>query len=124
MRVDAAVLALLAWCSLGFAQDKAAAPAKSVTVPATIDHNRVVIEVEVPLTDGSTQKIQAWVDNGNPDLEMSRRLATLLGLKISCDDRSCTSPPPAEINIGGMKIPFDAVKTAKIPLPSVSAAVL
>jgi hypothetical protein len=125
MRVDPVVFALLAYCSLSFAQDKAApAPAKSVTVPATIDHNRVVVDVEVPLPDGSTQKVQAWVDNGDPDLEMSRRLATVLGLKITCDDRSCTSPPPAEIYVGGMKIPLDALKLAKIPLPSVGAAVL
>jgi hypothetical protein len=125
MRVDPVVFALLACCSLGFAQDKAApAPAKSVTVAATIDHNRVVVDVEVPLPDGSTQKVQAWVDNGDPDLEMSRRLATVLGLKITCDDRSCTSPPPTEIYVGGMKIPLDALKLAKIPLPSVGAAVL
>ena len=70
---------------------------KSVTVPAAIDHNRVVIDADVRLPDGSTQRVHAWVDNGNPDLYLSRRLATLLGLAVSCDDQECSSPPPREI---------------------------
>ena len=46
------------------AQEKAA-PAvgpKSVTVPVTIDHNRVVINVDVRLPVVKMQSIRAWVD--------------------------------------------------------------
>lgn len=92
----------------------------------TIDHNRVVINVEVPLPDGSTQRVRAWVDNGSPDLNLSRRLATQLQLPVSCNnndnDQECSSPPPSEIIVGGMKIPLAGVKQAKIPLKPVDAA--
>jgi hypothetical protein len=95
---------------------------KPVTVPITLDHNRVVIDVYLPLTDGSTKRVRGWVDNGNPDLEMSRRAATLMGLNLTCDDKACSAPPPREITIGGMKIPLTVVKEAKIPLKPVAAA--
>jgi len=111
------------FCSLVLAQDKAApSEPKSVTVPAAIDHNRVVIEVDLPLPDGSTSRVHAWVDNGNPDLYLSRRLATSLGLSVTCDDHECSSPPPHAMKVGGMTIPLDAVKVAKIPLKPVNAA--
>jgi len=90
-----------------------------VTVPLTLDHNRIVIDVDLLLPNGSTQRIAAWVDNGNPDLYMSRRIATLLGLNVSCAEQACTALPPQEIFIGGMKIPLATapavVKEAKIP---------
>jgi len=94
----------------------------SVTVPAAIDHNRVVIRVELPLPDGTMQPVRAWVDNGNPDLYLSRRMASLLGLAVSCGERECSSPPPREIVVGGMTIPLNGVKEAKIPLRPVNAA--
>jgi hypothetical protein len=95
---------------------------KSVTVPITLDHNRVVIDVDIPLPDGSTNRMRCWVDNGNPDLSLSRRVASLMGLAVTCDDKTCSAPPPREITIGGMKLSLAAVKEAKIPLKPVSAA--
>jgi len=111
------------WLLSGFcgAQERPSAPSL-VTVPATIDHNRVVIDVELPLRDGSMQRVHAWVDNGNPDLYLSRHLATLLGLAVACEEHSCASQPPSEIVIGGMAIPLAGVKEAKIPLKPVDAA--
>lgn len=93
-------------------------------MPAAIDHNRVVINAVFPLANGSTERVHAWVDNGNPDLYISRRLATLLGLAVSCNDndQECSSPPPPEMVVGGMKIPLAGVKAAKIPLKPVNAA--
>jgi hypothetical protein len=116
-RLTAVVLSLTAF---GFAQEKGKAPA--VTVPAAIDHNRVVIEVEIPATGGSSQRVHAWVDNGNPELEMSRRLATALGLAVTCDEHACSAPPPASLLIGGMSISLADVKQATIPLKPVNAA--
>ena len=105
-------------------KDKSTDPSQNrvVTVSATIDHNRVIIPVNVQLPDGSTQTVRAWVDNGNPDLYMSRRLATLLGLNVTCGDKECTTPPPREIVIGGMTIPLTDAKSVKIPLRPVNAA--
>ncbi len=123
MRFCSALIALVL-VGAAYAQD-ASKPApqaepKSATVPITLDHNRVVIDVYLPLPDGSTKRIRGWVDNGNPDLEMSRRAATLMGLNVTCDDKACSAPPPHEITIGGMKIPLAAVKDAKIPLMVIS----
>jgi hypothetical protein len=93
----------------------------SVTVPVTLDHNRVLIDVGLPLPDGSTRKVRGWVDNGNSDLCMSRRVATLMGLEVACDEKSCSAPPPQEITIGGMKISLTGIKEAVIPLKPPSA---
>jgi hypothetical protein len=98
------------------------ASSKPVTVPLLLDHNRVVIDVGLPLANGSSQRVRAWVDNGNPDLYLSRRAATLMGLAVVCGEKECTAPPPAEVTIAGMKIPLTGIKEAKIPLKLVSAA--
>jgi hypothetical protein len=93
---------------------------KSATVPIKLDHNRMVIDVEIPLHDGTTQRVHAWVDNGNPDLYMSQRLAELIGGTISCDGQLCSATPPAAMNIGGMMIPLGGripgagIKEAKV----------
>ena len=107
-----------------YARDKSAPKSvpKSVTVPATIDHNRVVIPIELPLADGSLQTVRAWVDNGNPELYMSRRVATALGLDVKCGEKECTAPAPKELLIGRMSIPLADVKEVKIPLRPVNAA--
>jgi hypothetical protein len=124
MRICAAACALFLLCSFVQSQDKTAPQSEptSVTVPAAIDHNRVVINADVQLPDGSSQRVLVWVDNGNPDLYLSRRLASQLGLAVRCDDHECSSPPPQAIVVGGMKIPFTGVKEAKIPLKPVNAA--
>ena len=70
--------------------------------------------MDIPLPDGSTRRVRAWVDNGNPDLQLSRRVASLMGLAVTCGDKSCSAPPPHEITIGGVKISLAAVKEAKI----------
>jgi len=118
----AGALLLLSGFTLGQANARPQSEPTSVTVPAAIDHNRVVIDAALPLPNGSTERVHAWVDNGNPDLYLSRRVATLLGLAVSCNDRECSSPPPREIVIGGMTIPLAGVKEAKIPLKPVNAA--
>jgi len=115
-------LLLLSLAGRFHAQEKTAAGVRVVTVPATIDHNRVVIQAGLRLPDGSTETVRAWVDNGNPDLYLSRRLATLLSLPVKCGDQECSSPPPAEIVIEGLSVPLTAVKEAKIPLRPVNEA--
>jgi len=67
-------------------------------------------------------RVHAWVDTGDPELNMSRHLATLLALPVTCGEHECSSPPPKEIVVGGMAIPLGAAKEAKIPLKPVSAA--
>ncbi len=121
MKILVRCSAFILLCCLAVAKDNPT-PQAPVTVPAVIDHNRVVINMQVSLPDGSKQTIRAWVDNGNPDLYLSRRVATLLGLNVTCGEKECTSPAPKEIAIGGMTIPLQGIKEAKIPLRPVSAA--
>jgi hypothetical protein len=71
--------------------------------------------------DGSTERVRGCVDNGNPDLYMSSRVAKLMGLGVSCNGQVCTgtpqSPPVAlEILIGRMKISLSAAKEIKVPV--------
>lgn len=98
-------------------------PLESVTVPITLDQGRVVIDVDLLLPDGSTERVRAWVDNGNPDLTMNRRVANLMGLSVSCEGQVCFGTPKSRdvsfpvsfgIVIGGMKISLLTRKT-KIP---------
>jgi hypothetical protein len=114
------VVFLLAAFAVG--QEKPASTPQSVTVPATIDHNRVIIEADLRLADGTSQRVHVWVDNGDPELNLSRRLAMLLGLAVSCDDHGCSSSPPAGISVGGLDISFAGVKQTTIPLKPVSTA--
>ncbi len=112
------------WCVLAFCSMVAFAQQKDppVTVPMTIDHNRIVIEVGLPLPDGTTVAIRAWVDNGDPELHLSRHMATLMGLPVSCDDKQCSSPAPVQFSIAAMSIATTGIKQAQIPLKPVSAA--
>lgn len=124
MRVSTAGYILVLFACQLLAQGQVASPDKHkiVTVPATIDHNRIVINADVRLPDGSMRTIRAWVDNGNAELDLSRRVATLLGLNVTCGEHECSSPAPQEIVVGGMTIPLTAVKEGKIPLKPVNAA--
>jgi hypothetical protein len=126
MPVTRTLVVLIMFTAAAFAQNAhtlATQPdAKSVTVPIALDHDRVVIDVDLPTPDGSTKRVRGWVDNGNPDLYLSRRAATLMGLAVTCDDKACSAPPPREITIGGMKLSLAAGKEAKIPLKPVAAA--
>jgi len=121
MKPAAVLVASFALCISALAQSAPSAP-RPVTVPITLDHNRVVIDVYLTLPDGTAKRIRGWVDNGNPDLEMSRRVATLLGLNVTCDDKTCSAPPPPHILIGDLKIPLAAIKKANIPLKPADAA--
>jgi PDZ domain len=127
MRFSAALIvtSLLAVSAVAQTASKVEPEPKSVTVPITLDHNRVVIDVYLPLPDGSTKRVRGWVDNGNPDLCMSRRAATLMGLNVTCNDKECSATPPAAVMVGEMKIPLSGIKEAKIPLkPPDAAAVM
>jgi hypothetical protein len=114
--------ASLLLCTIPVVAQEKPASQTAVTVPALIDHNRIVIDVDLPLPGGTTQKVRAWVDNGDPDFYLSRHLAGLLGLSVTCNEKECSSPAPAQIMIGGMSLPLADIRQAKIPLKPVNAA--
>jgi hypothetical protein len=117
MRFTAALVVLI--LTTAFTLNATTSP-NSVTVPITIDQSRVVIDVDVPLPDGASERVRGWVDNGNPDLCVSQRVAAMMGLSVSCDGQIClgTPKPPGvslEVVIGGMKIVLPPMREIKIP---------
>ncbi len=100
---------------------------KTVTVPITLSHNRVIIDVDLSFPDGTTQRVHAWIDDGNPDLYLSQRLAALTG-RVSCNGQLCVGTAPVSMNIGGMTIglggglPGAGIKEAKVPAGSAPIA--
>lgn len=125
MRLIAAVCVCLSLCKGVWAGEKSRpSTSPAVTVPATIDHNRVVINVGIPLKDGSIESIHAWVDNGDPDLWMSKRVAELLGVSVSCGGQTCTgyTNSAMEVVIGELKVSLPPSVAIKIPADSGMAA--
>ena len=90
-------------------------PSRSITTASSLTFT-------CPLSDGSTKRVRGWVDTGDPELQMSQRMAKLMGLAITCDANTCSAPSPREIMIGAMKISLAALKEVRIPLRPGSAA--
>jgi hypothetical protein len=86
----------------------------SVTVPITLDHNRIVIDVYLPLPDGTSKRVRAWVDTGSSEMTTSQRVGELFG-PVNCDGQTCTTSLPRELTIGGMKISLAGVQSAHAP---------
>ncbi len=97
--------------SLSFIPAVAVTRAESATVPLTLDHNRIIIRVGVYLPNGAIKPVNAWVDNGTPDLSITERLAKELGL-IPANNKGVIKPPQ-EIQIGGMLV---VIKNLKQPV--------
>ncbi len=85
-------------------------------------HNRIIIDVSLPLPDGSQKRVRGWVDTGNTDVWLSQRVARLMALQptpIFKESKSFGATvrdfqAPQEIVVGGMKISFADVKEAKM----------
>ena len=101
---------------------------KAVTIPITLDHNRTIIDVYLPLPDGKTKRVRGWVDNGNTELWITEDLAKTLGLALSGDPepalfgRQRTVQVPASLQIGGMSISLSGIQTAQAILDRESVA--
>ncbi len=130
MRVEAAFAVFVLTVTLGAAVPgqnlpKLAPPSPptSVTVPFTLDQGRIVIDVDLLLPNGSTERVRGWVDNGNPNLCVDRRVANLMGLSVSCEGQICSAllksrDVSLEIPMAGMQIPLslgEAVREIKVP---------
>lgn len=102
--------------------------AKSVTVPITLDHNRTIIDVYLPLPDGKSKRVRAWVDNGNSELWITQALATQLGLSFSgdakpaLDGKQRSVQTPNNLQVGGMSISLAGIPQAQALLDRDSVA--
>ena len=107
---------------------QAQSTAKSVTVPITLDHNRTIIDVYLPLPDGKTKRVRGWVDNGNAELWMTEALAQTLGLALNGDAKPAlygkqrAIQSPNSLQIGGISISLAGVHEAQAILGRESVA--
>ncbi|HZQ24006.1 MAG TPA: hypothetical protein VFA89_14545 [Terriglobales bacterium] len=114
--MKSAVALLLFLAGAAFASP---APSNSATVPITLDHDRIIVDVRLPLPDGTTKRVRAWVDNGNPDLWITENVAKLMNLPLSSETREHiggkgrTAQAPRAVILGGMEISFAGIKEAK-----------
>ena len=114
---------LLRGCAFAQGKPTTQSEPKVVTVPATIDHNRVIIDVEMRLPGGSTQRVRAWINPSSPILFISAYVTHLMGVGKLCGDQTgieiaCETAVPPGIAVGGFGISLRGVNTAKILLRS------
>jgi hypothetical protein len=126
MRIRVAVVALLAFSKVGSAQNPPApqAPPKVVTVPATFDHNRIIVDVYVPAMKGITERVRAWIDTGNPELFESGHVAQVNGRGGPCEGLMCSPNAPTGVVVNDMDISFEGVKQADFPIGSADTALI
>ena len=127
MVILASTAALLAHCSC--AETGPTESVRSASVPFTLDHNRMIVEVEFERPDGSLRKATAWVDTGNQFLIVAKELATDLGLDVTVLDgaesprpQETPSPSPA-IFLGAYPLTVDGVAVQVSPGARVWAGV-
>lgn len=77
-----------------------------ITLPFHLDHNRIVIDARLQMSDGKLGRIKVWVDNGTPDMVISERLARQLGVVTTYDSATGTTraAPPKTLLIGRSQI--------------------
>ena len=115
-RLAAAALgAVLALGAVPAATRAQTAGQDAVTVPFTLDHNRLLVQAEIRRTDGSWRAALLWVDTGNPNMMVSETLARDVGIDLAGAQRTAEGGvlevPPPTVRIGGMPIRFDSVAT-------------
>ncbi len=90
---------------------------RSVTLPFTMDHNRMIVQVDFVRGDGTLRTARAWVDTGNPTLVLGEALARDLGFEAAPAEPGSAQPGPAwagrtpGLLVGGMALDTTGVKT-------------
>jgi hypothetical protein len=103
---------------------------KSGTVPIILDHNRITIDADLQLRDGSKQRVRAWVDNGDPDFWVSKNVAAWLQLTLICNGQVCGSAMPqgetVQLYIGGTAIvlPSTAINVPGLAISAPNNAIV
>lgn len=111
MKYAAILIALIA--SLAWTQ-ASPSPTTAATVPITLDHNRIIIDVYFPLPDGTRTRVRGWVDTGDPDMSITEALAKKLGLTITGDGEQKRSTIPKQMLVGDVPLDLSAVKPPRL----------
>jgi hypothetical protein len=91
--------------------------ARSVILPFTLDHNRMVVDVDFVRGDGTRRTARAWVDTGNQTLVLGSELARDLGLEVvpaeplSAQPSSTWAGRTPGLLVGGMTLDTTGVRT-------------
>jgi hypothetical protein len=131
---DPRLVALLLAAALTLATPARAAAARGpapVARPMTLDHGRVIVEMEFVRPDGGTRVARVWVDTGGENLLMGRDLARDLGIEHPAWPDSgafttvaATSPTPA-VRFGAIALDtaglVTRVRDGAVVLPGVPA---
>jgi len=90
---------------------------RSATVPFSLDHNRIIVELELVGPHGVRRTVPAWVDTGNPFLILGESLARELGLELppseelgSGHSAELDGPAPG-IRVGGLALDVTGIGT-------------
>jgi len=94
----------------------------SATVPITLDHNRIIIDVYFVQPGGSKTRVRGWVDTGAgaTDLWITPGLAKKLGLETAGEASTIMGPkvpavkPPRELLIGDMPVRINGITEARV----------
>ncbi|MCG6962587.1 MAG: hypothetical protein LJE95_04890, partial [Acidobacteria bacterium] len=92
---------------------------RQVTVPFTLDHNRMIVDVELVRPDGTIRRARAWVDTGTEVLIVTEPVARELGLDLSgfaaggskARHSVRTSSPAPALRIGGLPLDMTGIET-------------
>ncbi|MHC1780790.1 MAG: MBL fold metallo-hydrolase [Bacteroidales bacterium] len=96
------IKSLLIFTALFLSLTQEVCMAQTVTVPVTIDHNRMLVDAQMQRKDGTWRKVRLWVDSGNPTLSLSEELAKDLGIDMS----AATAPDFKASRIGVENAPL------------------
>src|SRR5215469_4080056 len=95
-----ACLLVATFASAGFA-----AAVKKVTVPLFIEDHRIFVDAQFVRKDGSLRTARLWVDTGNPDFQITDKLAKDLGLDLSGPQvKSDDGVPQVQVQLPGVQI--------------------
>ena len=88
----------------------------SVTVPFSLDHNRILINAEIQSGANIWENALLWVDSGNPDFFVSPDFARRLGVNIidaeaKAENGKFEIDPPEGVRINGMELDFHGVRS-------------
>lgn len=105
----------------------------TATLPFVLDHNRMIVELQLVRPDGTLRTAQAWVDTGNQHLLVCKQLAQELGLETAGTGEEGTqiaqvwATTTPGIRLGGVSLDTAGIRAKVLPgasvLPGVPAEV-
>ena len=89
---------------------------KKVTVPISMEDHRIFVDAQFARVDGSLRTARLWVDTGNPDFQITEKLAKDLGVDLSVppiksdDGVQQVQVQLPRVLIGGMALDLQSAK--------------